>query len=100
MPCGEDYEDHINGDDLNMYPVDYDEDGQPFVISDVLNLSVDRPQKNWFEFVEPDIVDLWKIMSAYVNDRSLPMLEYAKFQDFVVFVAKHSIKIRPSLYES
>jgi hypothetical protein len=100
MPSSYKYKEGVSLDDsYDIEHIDYDEDGNPFIIPEAFNLTIDRDQNNWYEVVEDDVIDIWTNLMRTVDEKCIPMLEYATFTDFAIFVAKHSHKTPPKLYK-
>tara|TARA_B100001113_G_C20930068_1_gene543985 strand:+ start:191 stop:496 length:306 start_codon:yes stop_codon:yes gene_type:complete len=72
--------------------VAYDCDGLPYVIPEDSNLLTDHFQSKWRDQVEDDVIFLWKYIQNYVYDHQLPILENAKYIDFLHFICRNSIK--------
>ena len=70
----------------------YDCDGLPYVITEDHNLLTDHFQRKWIDQVEGHIQFLWTYIQNYVYEHELPVLENAKYIDFLRYVSTHSIK--------
>ena len=85
----EDYVYDVNEEDV--FSVDTDEDGKPFINPDLHNLCMDQDKIKWIDSANEDIVALYKHIIAYRNDHAnAHLLEKITFNRFLIFVAQNS----------
>tara|TARA_Y100000591_G_scaffold315727_1_gene323630 strand:- start:681 stop:977 length:297 start_codon:yes stop_codon:yes gene_type:complete len=78
--------------------VHYDCDGMPYIASMTdFNLK-SHFQEKWANQQYEHVQHMWKFIQDYTIENGLPMLENAKYIDFLRFVAHFSYKF-PSEYE-
>lgn len=71
---------------------DYDEEGNPFIFNDEYSLLYDSNKRKWLETTIDDICEIWRYIKEMVDIKGLPILENAKLNDFVKFIADYSYK--------
>ena len=79
-------------DEYEIEHVAYDCDGLPYLITEDSNLLMDHFQTKWKDQVENHIIYLWEFMQEYIYANQLPILENAKYIDFLHFICRSSIK--------
>lgn len=78
----------------DVFTVDIDEDGNPYINADLFNLGCDRERVSWIDSANSDIVELYKIMIHYRDHLSSShIFEKITFNKFLIFVANNSFKL-------
>jgi hypothetical protein len=96
-PEGSEIQEAIPEDDIyNLNHVEYDSDGNPYIIGDLFNLAQNPIARTWHETMQEDIIDIWEIIKEEIYNRGIPLLEKGTIQDFARFVAAHSSRIPPA----
>lgn len=89
-----DVHDQIYETEEDLFSVDLDEDGNPYITPDLHNLGCDHTKEKWVDSVNEDIVALYKLITDYVQNHSCGhMLEKITFNRFLQFVANNSYQI-------
>ena len=88
----ENVDDETSISESDLQPIAYDCDNLPYIVTEDFGLLTDHFQRKWMDQVDEHLVFLWEFIKNYTNENNLPILEHAKFVDFIHFVARTSIK--------
>lgn len=78
----------------DVYSVDLDDDGNPYINPDLHNIGMDHEKNKWIENAYEDIVYLYRhILNYRDNEADSHILERITFNRFLIFIAQNSIQI-------
>ncbi len=94
MPSKKKYDDdyvHDVNECEDVFSIDTDDEGNPYINPDLHNLGMDHEKIRWVDAAYEDIVSLYKQMVTYRdNHANAHFLEKLTFNRFLIFVAQNS----------
>ena len=92
MPSKKYDDDHVyDVNEEDIYSVDTDDDGNPYINPELHNLGMDHEKIQWCDSAYEDIVDLYKCIIDYRdNYAKAHLFEKLSFNRFLLFVAQNS----------
>ena len=92
MPSKKNYDDEsVYDNDEDVFSVDTDDDGNPFINPDLHNMGTNHEKIKWVDLANEDIVALYRHIITYRNDHAKAHLfEKITFNRFLIFVAQNS----------
>lgn len=77
----------------DLFAIDCDENGNPYINPDLHNLGMDHEKIEWVDSAMDDIVNLYQVIIDYRdNSSNSHFLEKITFNHFLQFVAQRSYK--------
>jgi len=87
------YED-VNDVEEDVFQVNLDDEGNPFIVPELHNLGMDHEKIQWYDSAYDDIVQLFnKIIEHRNNHANVQLFEKLTFNRFLIFVCENSYQI-------
>tara|TARA_Y100000768_G_C23773610_1_gene584519 strand:- start:269 stop:562 length:294 start_codon:yes stop_codon:yes gene_type:complete len=85
---------HLDEEEEEIYSVDIDEEGNPYINPDLHELGMDHEKIEWMDSIQDDITHIYTQLIEYRDSKcDSHFLEKVTFNKFLIFVAQNSYKV-------